>query len=129
MSFGADLPSSPKNSLGEKRGLGSCTQESAVPLDVTVSNRLQLRQQATLTFVSRTSLVHHDVCIMDTNRQVGNIALFWTDCKHWKSIPDRMAGESSFHCKGNSAYGEEEQGGVSGIDGGYGGQEKDNLAP
>lgn len=28
MRLGADLPSSPKNSLGEKPGLGPCTQES-----------------------------------------------------------------------------------------------------
>lgn len=28
MSLGTDLPSSPKNSPGEKPGLGSCTQES-----------------------------------------------------------------------------------------------------
>lgn len=28
MSLGTDLPSNPKNNLGEKAGLGSCTQES-----------------------------------------------------------------------------------------------------
>jgi len=36
--------------------------------------------------------VHVQACMCcEMDRQVGNIALFWTDCRDWKSIPGGTA--------------------------------------